>query len=269
MAAGLARGPRTQKATAIVGLDEAPVGPLRPVEPIRKRMAILRRPSLLTKIHAHHRALGAWLLVLGVLILTSVTLAEEGGAPARLTFTKVLKGSVPEYINITVDSSGEGTYEGRKLADPSNPQPMRLSPATTQRLFALCERLDYFQNVVLESGKNVANLGWKTLVYERDGRQNRVEFNYTRRREAEEIVELFEGIAAVQEHIQSLEYAMKYDHLSLPGELRQIQIDMEKKALADPELMVPSLEKIVRNRRFLNLAQSRAQDILQRIQASN
>jgi hypothetical protein len=207
--------------------------------------------------------------VVGGLFVPRVASAQDGGAPARLTFTKVLKGSVPEYLKISVDSSGEGTYEGRQLADPPNPRPMMLSPATTRRIFALCEQLNYFQNVVLESGKKVANLGQKTLIYESDGRQNRVEFNYTQRHEGEELVELFERIAVVQEHISALEYAIKYDHLSLPGELRQIQIDMEKKALADPELMVPSLEKIVRNRRFLNLAQSRAQDILQRIQASN
>ena len=207
--------------------------------------------------------------MLGGLIFPAMGLAEDGGALARLTFTKVLEGSTPEYLMIAVDSSGEGTYEGRRLTDPPNPRHMTLSPATTQRLFELCEELNYFQNVVLESGKKVANLGWKTLVFERGGRQNRVEFNYTRRREGDELVNLFERIAVVQEHIETLEYAIKYDHLSLPGELRRIQIDMEKKALADPELMVPSLEKIVRNRRFLNLAQSRAQDLLERIQANN
>ncbi len=232
-------------------------------------MAIAQPPSRLTHNFDHRRALWASLLVLGGLILPAVIHAGEGGARAQLTFTKVLKGSTPEYLMISVDSAGEGTYEGRRLTDPPNPTRMRLSPATTRRLFELCEQLNFFQNVVLESGKKVANLGQKRLVYERDGRQNRVEFNYTQRREGGELVGLFERIAVVQEHIQTLEYAIKYDHLSLPGELRQIQIDMEKKALAEPELMVPSLEKIVRNRRFLNLAQSRAQDILQRIQASN
>ncbi|HUU13126.1 MAG TPA: hypothetical protein VM182_05380 [Terriglobia bacterium] len=232
-------------------------------------MAIPQPPSRSTHEFDHRRVVWTCLLVLGVLILPAMIHAGEGGARARLTFTKVLKGSTPEYLMISVDSAGEGTYEGRRLTDPSNPRRMRLSPATTRRLFALCELLNFFENVKLESGKKVANLGQKTLVYERDGRQNRVEFNYTQRREGEKLVDLFEKIAIVQEHIETLEYAIKYDHLSLPGELRQIQIDMEKKALADPELMVPSLEKIVRNRRFLNLAQSRAQDILQRIQASN
>jgi hypothetical protein len=249
--------------------DETPQGHSWPDKSIRNRMAIAQLASPLPHRRGRRYALSAGLLLLSVLIIPGLTAAEDGGALPRLTFTKVLKGSSPEYMMITVDSSGEGTYDGRQLTDPPNPRHMRLSPATTRRLFELCERLNHFQNVVLESGRKVANLGQKTLIYERDGRKNQVEFNYTLRREGRELTDLFEKIAVVQQHIGALEYAMKYDHLSLPHELLQIQIDMEKKALADPELMVPSLEKIVQNRRFLNLAQTRAQDILQRIQANN
>jgi hypothetical protein len=51
--------------------------------------------------------------------------------------------------------------------------------------------------------------------------------------------------------------------------LLQIQIDLDKKALAEPELMIPALEEIARNPRFLHLAQVRAQNILERVQTTN
>jgi hypothetical protein len=188
---------------------------------------------------------------------------------ARLTYTKVLKGSVPEYLWISVDSQGEAGYEGRKLDEPPSPNHLKLSAKTTQRLFNLAEGLDNFHGVELESHKKVANLGLKTFVYEQDGQRNEVEFNYTERHEAQVLVDLFEKIASVEQHILTLEHAMKYDHLSLPRELLQIQIDLDKRALADPELMVPALEKIANNPRFLHLAQARAQTILQRLQGSN
>ena len=196
-------------------------------------------------------------------------IAQSASGPVKLTFTKVLKGSVPEYLAISVDASGEATYEGRKLDDPPNPLPFKLSPATTRRIFQLAEALKNFDSIDLESHKKVANLGLKTFIYEREGRQNRAEFNYTQRREAQELVNLFEKISSVQQHILVLEYAIKYDHLSLPKELMLIQIDLEKHALADPELMVPALEKIAHNPRFLHLAQARAQNILQRLQSNN
>lgn len=195
--------------------------------------------------------------------------ARPPESPARLTYTKVLKGSVPEYLSISVDSQGEASYEGRKLDEPSAPHPIKLSVATTQRLFSLAEGMDNFQGLELESHKKVANLGLKTLAYERDGRRNQVEFNYTQRHDAQLLTDLFEKIASVEQHILTLEHAMRYDHLSLPTELLQIQIDLDKRALADPELMVPSLEKIAKNPRFLHLAQARAQTILERLQNTN
>ena len=198
-----------------------------------------------------------------------VPLGGEDSGPARLSYTRVLKGSSPEYIAITVDSNGSGTYEGRELSDPPSPRPMKLSAATTQKLFTLAGELNYFQAIDLESHKKVANLGWKTLTYETDGRKYSAEFNYTLRRDAQELTDLFEKISSVEQHIQTLEFAIKYDHLSLPHELLRIQIDLDNKALADPELMVPALEQIARNPRFLHLAKVRAQNILQRVQNMN
>ena len=195
--------------------------------------------------------------------------AEEAGGPRKLTFSRTLKGSVPEYILITVDSNGSGTYEGRKLDDPPNPRPIQLSPATTRRLFDLCGELNNFHSLDLESHKKVANLGLKTMTYQGGGQVNRVEFNFTQNRVAQELADLFERIVSVGHHISSLEYAIKYDPLGLPRELLQIQIDFQNNALADPELMVPTLEKIARNPRFLHLAQVRAQDILRHLQVSN
>ncbi len=201
--------------------------------------------------------------------------AAPGGAraqettPAKLTYTRTLKGSTPEYLAISVDSSGAGAYDSRKLDEPSSPRRLKLSVATTRRLFELAAALDNFHNVDLESHKKVANLGAKTLTYEAGGEKYEAKFNYSLNREAQQLVDLFEKISAVEQHIAALEYASRYDHLSLPRELLQIQIDLDNKALADPQLMVPTLDEIARNPRFLHLAQVRAQNILERLQNSN
>lgn len=194
---------------------------------------------------------------------------QESIRPAKLTYTKLMKGSFPEFLAIIVDSSGSGTHEARKLDEPSRPRPLKISPATTQRLFQLAGLLKNFKSVDLESHKKVANLGLKTLTYEGGGEENRAAFNYTLRREAQLLADLFEKIASVQQHIMMLEFAIKYDHLSLPRELMRIQTDLNNKALADPELLVPQLQQIARNPRFLHLAQVRAQNILERLQNSN
>jgi hypothetical protein len=192
--------------------------------------------------------------------------SQPGGSSVTLTYTKVLKDSVPEYLAITVHPDGTGTYEGRKLDEAPSVRPLKLSPSTTQKLFALASDLGNFASVDLESHKRVANLGLKTFTFEAEGQKNRCEFNYTLNRQAQELTDLFEGIATVERHLVSLEYGMKYDHLSLPKELLQIQIDLENRAMADPQLLVDTLEQIAHNPRYLHVAQVRAQDILQRVQ---
>lgn len=214
------------------------------------------------------------LLMLCGLLLNRPALSQQASGtgdqgPARLGYTRVLKGSSPEYIALTVNEDGTGTYDGRQLADSPRPVSFKLTSATTQRLFALASELNNFQSVDLESHKKVANLGEKTFTYARDGKESSTTFNYTFRKEAQDLSETFERIAVVEQHVQTLQFAIKYDPLSLPGDLLRVQIDLANKALADPEMMVPTLEEIARNPRFMHLAQARAQDILQRVQNTN
>jgi hypothetical protein len=191
---------------------------------------------------------------------------QASGVPAKLTYSRMLKGSIPEYLAIIVDSKGSGTYEGHKLDEARNPRPIQLSTATTERIFTLAGQLHNFQSVDLESHKKVANLGEKTLTYQQGEDVNRVVFNYTENRIAREIVDIMEGVGTVEEHIAALEFEMKYDPLGLSQELLQIQVELNSKSLADPEMLIPTLEKIAHGSRFLHLAQVRAQQIIERIQ---
>jgi hypothetical protein len=216
----------------------------------------------------------------GVLPLAALLVLSLGGnraarasgqesAGGRLSYTRVLKGSTPEYIGVTVNADGTGTFDARKLSASPDPQSFKLSGQTLDKLYTLAAELNYFRSVDLESHKRVANLGRKTFTYEKDGQISSAEFNYTLNKQAQRLSDLFEKIAIVEQHIRALKYAIKYDPLGLPHELLLIQIDLENRALADPELMVPTLEEIARNHRFLHLAQVRARNILERVQSSN
>jgi hypothetical protein len=181
---------------------------------------------------------------------------------ARLTYTRTLPGSIPEYLALIVNSDGSGSYEGRRLDDPAHPRALKLSAATTEKMFALAAELNHFHDANLNSRKKVANLGLKTLSYESGGEKNQVQFNFTQQKQARDLVDLFEKVASAEQAVDSLEYAIKYDPLALPQELLNIQIAMSHDDLAEPELMVPWLKQISTNPRFMHIAQLRAQDIL-------
>ncbi|MEJ2006765.1 MAG: hypothetical protein P8Z30_01180 [Acidobacteriota bacterium] len=210
--------------------------------------------------------LAACLLVLGFSI--PARSAQQASGTATLTYIKVMKGSVPEYTSITVDRNGVGTYQGRRIDSSPNPRALKLSAATTDELFKVAASLGDFHSIKLESNKRVANMGLKTFIYRHDGRESKVEFNYTQNKHADELLTLFEGIAAVEQHIGVLEYSSRYDVLGLPRALTQIEIDLNNHVLVDPQLMVPILKKIVGDSQYLHIAQVRAGNILRRIQNS-
>jgi hypothetical protein len=167
---------------------------------------------------------------------------------------------------LSLDASGAGTYDSHKLEDPSVPRPIQLSTGTASQIFALAQSLDDFRSLSLESRHKVANMGVKTFVYETGTETNRMQYNYTENRTAQQLTELFEKIGNVEERITELEYDMKYDHLSLPQVLREIQLGMDEQNFVEAALMIPTLEKISSNNHLLHLAQARAQEIVQRIQ---
>jgi hypothetical protein len=201
-------------------------------------------------------------------LLPGVYKLQAQGTPSvpRLTFTKTLKDSSPEYMALSIDANGNGTYDSHKLDDSPAPRPLQISAGTTARIFSLAESLHYFHSVDLDSHHRVANMGLKTLTYEAGADINRVQYNYTENRAAQQLTDILERIGNVEEQIRQLEYDMKYDHLSLPEALRQIQVGLNEHNYVEATLMIPTLEKISSNSHFMHLAQSRAQEIMQRIQ---
>lgn len=207
------------------------------------------------------------LLAGAVLLWTaSAFCAGQGASLPQLTYTKLMKGSVPSYEKIAVRSDGAGSYASRSPSGPSRPLSFHLTRGVTEKLFALAAKLHDFEGVQIESHKRVADLGLKTFRYEGEGHVSQVQFNYSLNRPAQDLTDMFESIGAVERHILALEYSMRYDPLGLPKQLDLIQVDLDNKALLDPELLTPTLRRITRNPRYLHLAQARAHDIIQQIQ---
>jgi hypothetical protein len=192
--------------------------------------------------------------------------AQAPTSVPRLTFTKTLKGSSPEYTALSIDTSGKGTYDAHPLGDPPSPRPLQISEATTARIFSLAESLNDFRSLELDSHHKVANMGLKRLTYEAGQEKNQVQYNYTENRTAQQLTDILEKIGNVEEQITQLQFEMKYDHLSLPEALLQIQLELDEHAYVEATLMLPMLEKISTDPRVMHLAQARAQEIVQRIQ---
>ena len=94
----------------------------------------------------------------------------------RFFYSKSFPGSVPAYVQVTLEKNGEAVY--REAPDDDLPLQFKLTDAETAEVFALVEKLDYFKRPV-ESGLKVAFMGTKTFRLEKAADKSEVQFNYS------------------------------------------------------------------------------------------
>lgn len=193
------------------------------------------------------------------------TPAEAKPAPARVTFIKQFPGSHPDYYAVSVTEDGEASY----LTAPDDPQPLRfrLSEAVARNIFDTVARLNHLRGVKLESPRRVAAMGKKTLAYEANGQRNEVSFNYSENPDAVSLAGVFEKIGTTEQHAIALERAMRYDRLGVMKMLLQIEVSMNKREMVEPSQLVPMLEEISGDSRYMHIAQQRARLLLARIRS--
>jgi hypothetical protein len=195
--------------------------------------------------------------------------ARAENAAAQITFRKVFKTSYPEFVEIKINQAGTGTYDIRQLDEDANPQPFEVSAPLAQRIFALAAKLNNFQNVDLDVHRRLANLGAKSLVYEKGGEKHETDFNYTLDDTASQLVNIFEGLARQTTDLSDLVRTMRYDHLGVNDVMQQIERDYNSKLLPEPERLLPTLDQLAADEKFIDLARTRARSLAARIRSSH
>lgn len=206
--------------------------------------------------------LKALLVLLLVALFVSLASASDGGV---LIYRKVFKSSAPEFMELKVRENGMCTADIRQLDDDAEPQPFQASPALIAKMFQMAAELNHFANIELNVKRRLANLGEKTFRYEKGAQGSEVTFNYTVNPTAQQLMQIFEGLGRQQEHVQLLEHRMRFDRLGVNDELLQIEIDLNRKFLPEPERLIPILESVANDTRVMEIARQRARSLVERI----
>ena len=187
---------------------------------------------------------------------------------ATLTYRRVFRSSSPEFIEIKVSENGAAAFDIRQLDEPPGPQPFEIGRPLRARMFELAAQLDYFRGLQLDVRRRIANLGEKTFRYEKGGQAHEVSFNYTLNATASQLMMIFEGLARQQEHLIKLQRRMKYDRLGVNEALLQFEYDLNRKVLPEPQRLLPTLEQIANDSRFVEIARQRARSLAERIRSA-
>jgi hypothetical protein len=196
--------------------------------------------------------------VLTLALLLSTTLC----AAPRLYYSKYFKGSVPEFVAITVERDGQVTYQEAK--DDDNPIHVQLDRAAVEELFDLSEKLGRFQRPI-ESGLKIANLGIKTFRFENGAERHEIQFNYSEDLNAQALLDYFERITETEQHFVNLDRTAHFEKLGVNDVLLQMQVTWEHNRLVAPEQFLPLLDRIANNESYLHISRERAAAIAEAI----
>jgi hypothetical protein len=197
--------------------------------------------------------------------ISSAALARPVDGGASVTFRKVFKTSYPEFVEIKVNESGSGTFDIRQLDQEATPQPFEVDRVLAQRIFELAGKLHDFEGLHLDIHRRIANLGQKTFRYEKGGESHEVTFNYTLDESATQLLNIFEGLSRQELDLSNLQRTMRYDRLGVNDLLIQIEVDYNNKLLPEPDRLLPTLDEIAVDEKFIDIARSRARTLAGRI----
>ena len=205
-----------------------------------------------------------------LLVAAFAFLSEAKAAPAssgaKITFKRVFKSSSPEFIQIVVrEDSDTATYEIRQLDDDPGSSPFEVSAALRAKMFDLAAQLNHFDGQDLDVHRKIANLGEKTFRWESGSEVHETKFNYTLNSAATQLLQIFEGLARQEEHVDLITRRMKYDRLGINDALLQFETDLNRSLLPEPKRVLPVLDQIAGDPHFVDIARQRARTLAERI----
>jgi len=218
-------------------------------------------------IRSTHSRFFSGLFLLAVFLVAAWPAGAQS-AHGTLVYRKVFKDSSPEFVEIRLEPSGSGTSDIRQLDDDPEPQPLEVSPELVAKIYSLAAELDYFKGVELDVRRRIANLGQKTFRYEGGSAANEVTFNYTLNSSATQLMQIFEGLARQQEHLETLTRRLRFDRLGINDALIRFEVDLNRKLIPEPERLLPVLEEVANDSRVIEMSRTRARAIIQRIRNS-
>ena len=197
-----------------------------------------------------------WLLIP---LLAGSLVAQDA---QRFFYSKSFPGSVPAYVQVTLQKNGEAVY--KESPDDELPLTFKLTEAESTEVFRLVEKLDYFRHPI-ESGLKVAFLGTKTFRLENGAEKREVQFNYSEDPNAGLLWDWCERMAESAEHRIALERAAKYDKLGVVKALNLLGSAIERKRVVGLEQYLPTLDRIIKNESYMHTARARASEIAELI----
>jgi hypothetical protein len=171
-------------------------------------------------------------------------------------------------IQIELGTNGSAALKfTRGESDEVLDRRLKLLPATISRIRELLEILKFFESSEqYQSKKDFSHLGWTTIQARIGDRERTVRFNYTNNVKAQELADIFRGLATQEIHLLDLENAAQYQPLDLPKQIEYLADDLRLERVTEPVQLLPALKELAGNDVIPAIARSQASLLIANIE---
>ena len=172
-----------------------------------------------------------------------------------------------QCVQLDAEAKGEVRFK-RREAETVNLS-IQLSPGAKEKFQTLLGATNYLERPeTFESGRKIADLGPKRLMIEMPSGKREGTFNFSIRKDIADLSNFFEGLINQETIVFDMTTALKFDRLSIPKRLEQIENEIRSNRIADPERLIPMLERIEKDQQILNYARTQAGKIKKQVQTA-
>jgi hypothetical protein len=170
-----------------------------------------------------------------------------------------------QCIQFDQEAKGEITFK-RREAETVN-LPIQLSPPAREKFLSLVKATNYLDKPeTFESGRKIADLGLKRLKIELPEGKREGTFNFSLRKDISDLSIFFEALLNQETLSFDLGNAIQFERLSIPKRLEQVENELRSNRIADPNRLIPILERIEQSQQVMNYARAQAGRIKKQIQ---
>ena len=160
---------------------------------------------------------------------------------------------------VQLDPAAKGEIKFKRREAELVSQPIQLSPSAREKFNSLLAATNFLEHPeTFESGRKIADLGMKRLSIELPSGKREGTFNFSLRKDITDLSTFFEGLINQETIGFDILNAMQYEKLSIPKRLEQFENELKAGRMADPERMIPILEKVEADPQILNYARAQA-----------
>src|SRR5437016_7051557 len=170
---------------------------------------------------------------------------------------------------IQLDPEGKGEVKFKRRQAETVDVRIQLSQPAREKFLTVLAGTNYLDHPeTFESGKKIADLGAKRLTLEMPGGKREATFNYSMRKDVTDLSAFFEGLINQETLGFDIRNAIQFEKLSIPKRLEQVENELKANRIADPDGLIPMLEKIEADGQIMNYARNQAGKLKKRIQTA-